>query len=103
MNRDLLIISDEVDSTKRSPSEVQERTPKHFAAFLKILLKDPHFVRNTTYVVKNIGDSLMIRVTADDGAGEVVRLLGKILDCASRFGWSSTATGHQDTRPRLCM
>ena len=75
----LLIISDEVESSQRSSPETKARTPKHFFKFLVPLLTEPHLNRAATYVVKNIGDSLMIRVAVSTNRDELSQLFHKIM------------------------
>jgi hypothetical protein len=75
----LLVISDEVGSARSSSAETKERVPRHFAEFLKLLLSPPHLERDGSYVVKNVGDSLMIRIAVTPKNNEVGNLLHRIL------------------------
>jgi hypothetical protein len=74
----LLVITDEQDSsTRRSPQVIKDRTSKHFARFMQ-MLKEP--VCDNTVIVKNVGDSLMIRVDIEITAEKVVAIVRLILD-----------------------
>lgn len=69
---ELLIITDQKNSSKHLTHEVKPRTKRHFEDFIKALPQ-------TASVVKNIGDSLMIRVTLKN-AKDLPHLLKTILE-----------------------
>jgi hypothetical protein len=57
----LLIITDQKDSSKLGLTDVTSRAAAHFKSFISLLV-DQFDQKTSAYVVKNIGDSLMIYV-----------------------------------------
>ena len=74
----LLVITDELmASTHRNPAFIKGRTSMHFARFIK-LLEDPLCRSDKTILVKNVGDSLMMRM--EISSERIGELLNKILE-----------------------
>lgn len=74
----LLIITDEKNSsTRRDHTTITKHTSQHFARFIKLLIQ-PELPK--TILVKNIGDSLMIRVQTKRSPDSILNLLNAILD-----------------------
>lgn len=74
----LLIITDEKDSSsRRDHTTIKKHTSQHFARFIKLLIQ-PDLPK--TILVKNIGDSLMIRVQTKRSPDSILNLLNAILD-----------------------
>lgn len=73
----LLIITDEKDSSsRRDHTTIKNHTSRHFARFIKLLIQ-PDLPE--TLLVKNIGDSLMIRVQTKRSPDSILNLLKAIL------------------------
>jgi len=88
----LLVITDEIDSaTRRQPDIIRQRTAKHFARFANLLFS-PLCSSERTILVKNVGDSLMIRVDIEKSHDGVAKLLKSILAIQSDLA-SDNSTG----------
>jgi hypothetical protein len=81
---DLLVITDQINSSKHTVAQLKDSTAEHFRSFLDLLAKH-RALRNeeNTYVVKNIGDSLMLRIACKPS--DVASLLREIALCQRRL------------------
>jgi hypothetical protein len=75
---ELLIITDQIGSSRNITSNILDMTKRHFEKFVS-LLKSHRPGRKGSFVVKNVGDSLMIRVICDNPKDQVPKLLLDIL------------------------
>ena len=71
---DLLIITDQKGSSSNPSQDLPEPTRRHFQRFVSLLKDYP-----SAHIIKNIGDSLMIRVTCSNPGTDVPKLLRDIL------------------------
>jgi hypothetical protein len=80
---DLLVISDQIGSSATRVPEIVSQVKKHFIALLECISDFPGLREGVTWVIKNIGDSLMIQIACTSSTLPV--LLARIIGAQERL------------------
>lgn len=87
---DLLLISDQIGSSGETVANMKVQIKEHFEGLINCISSLPEIDRDRTLVIKNIGDSLMVRVTCD--RPRLTALLSHLILIQDNLARHSTAT-----------